>query len=118
MSDIVEKLRGFAAKGAGVAVLIDAATEIESLRAKLREADAQVEKASWRDISTAPKDGTSMHLCFWQHGQDTLPVVTGFWSRLSEVWWDETGGRKVKPTHWMPLQTRGLAHPSTERADG
>jgi len=46
MSDIVERLRRFAAQDAGVAVLIDAATEIERLRAQLAApADAKIRDA-------------------------------------------------------------------------
>ena len=58
----------------------------------------------WQPIETAPRDGTSMLLCRWDsNDQDVLPVVSGFWSRLSEVWFAEMVGRNVTPTHWMAL---------------
>lgn len=65
---------------------------------------AIAEAMRWQPIETAPKDGTSMLLCRWDDNeQDVLPIVSGFWSRLSEVWFAEMVGRNVTPTHWMPL---------------
>lgn len=58
----------------------------------------------WQPIETAPKDGTPMLLTYWNdQTQDTLPVTSGFWSRLSDRWWSEISQKGCKPTHWMPL---------------
>ncbi len=54
--------------------------------------------SEWRDISTAPKDGTEV-LVFIPRRLGALyaaasnPTGVQWWSRLGEV----------KPTHWMPL---------------
>jgi Protein of unknown function (DUF551) len=60
--------------------------------------------AEWKSIETGPKDGTTILVCRWDRpDQDTFPVVSAFWSRMSGYWFSEMSGHKVQPTHWMPL---------------
>lgn len=69
-----------------------------------REAAGILADLDWRDISTAPKDGTPMLFCHYDDPeQDVLPIMSGFWSRLSEGWFAELTGHKINPTHWLPL---------------
>lgn len=52
----------------------------------------------WRDIETAPKDG-SFILLATPKGR----IADGFWSLVYGVWsWPYV---MVEPTHWMPLPT-------------
>jgi len=72
----------------------------------------------WQDISTAPKDGTSIivmyihidteivHAAFWIDADETSfgdPDDVGWWTYD----WNECGRAKMdgiySPTHWMPL---------------
>lgn len=92
----------------------DACKAIDDLRAAL----ASRSDGGWRPIETAPKDGTPMLFCWWQDGQDTLPVVAGFWSRLSERWCNDQDGGKVRPTHWMPLPKPPQAATSEQEVKG
>ena len=58
----------------------------------------------WRDISTAPKDGTAI-LAYWS------PVVEGAADAMDIALWADGGWRDPDdiealygtPTHWMPL---------------
>jgi len=72
----------------------------------------------WRDISTAPKDGTDVlvcydagsvlvaHIAWWRDANDSL----GF-TEADVGWWSYTRGSVTQellnghrePTHWMPL---------------
>lgn len=53
---------------------------------------------AWQDISTAPKDGTTIDVV----GDEGVERV--WWSDLG-CWMDLTGTYAVNeyPTHWMPL---------------
>ena len=74
--------------------------EIERLRAALRERE-------WRDIATAPKDGTEVVL--WGpcrpsnsrslYGRD---ANIGWWS--NGAWSTRVGGEVCEATHWQPLE--------------
>lgn len=63
----------------------------------------------WQLIETAPKDGTVVLFTYWGADADprfhgSMPVVSGYWSMLSEDWYSpfsSTG--RLRPTHWMPL---------------
>lgn len=69
------------------------------------------ERAGWRDIATAPKDGT--HVDIW--AKCWLPAFDKFeHRRFADCWWMKDGefGSKAHwvdldtnwhPTHWMPL---------------
>lgn len=59
--------------------------------------------ADWEPIETAPKDGTPILACRYEPTCDVMPVVSCFWSRLSEGWFCEMAGRTVTPNYWMPL---------------
>lgn len=71
----------------------------------LRRALAALQQQGWRDISTAPKDGTFVLLREpnWKAG-----AVIGKWFDFEQVihgalgFW-EAHATEVKPTHWMPL---------------
>lgn len=75
-----------------------------------RAAAALRDLTEWRDISTAPKDGTLI-LCFYpdRHGQDRLSLrywAVGDWpsSGRTEGWSDQHRQlRRTDPTHWPPL---------------
>ena len=103
---------------------IEAADEIEKLRRNLRHWREECGKVSggvaqgWRDISTAPKDGSTIDL--WclniSHGStDSVRVPDAFWDDEVSKWEDRHGWileSKWRPTHWMPLPT-GPSVPST-----
>lgn len=69
--------------------------------------------SEWRDISTAPKDGTVIDV--WvndpdgPHRQTNVFWDDGYWvlrrNRWSsvEAFFDENGVPKIKITHWRPL---------------
>ena len=64
----------------------------------------------WQDISTAPKDGTSILAYDPGHGRapDELPVVIVSWLGAdSDFPWLENSGMQsfgaTTLTHWMPL---------------
>jgi hypothetical protein len=48
----------------------------------------------WRDIATAPKDGTDVLVCDDETGERHVSYWTG------DCW---SGRNRFKPTHWMPL---------------
>lgn len=73
--------------------------------------------SEWMDISTAPKDGTPMLFCNWCGSQDTLPITSGFWSRVAEEWYSEISAQRIRPTHWMPLPPPPVMVP-TSQAEG
>lgn len=97
MTDIVERLEFDATRcelqfSKGVAGNItEAIAEITRLRAA----------SEWRDISTAPRDNSS--ILFYE--QSGLGVFAGYWCETTDNWaalaaspnWD------VAPTHWRPL---------------
>ena len=63
----------------------------------------------WRDISSAPKDGTPI-LCFYGNGYGMRRYSVRYWSsgtwgnHYREEWVDEWRQiRNAQPTHWMPL---------------
>lgn len=71
---------------------------------------------AWCLIETAPRDGTPMLFCNYDDPeQDVLPIVSGFWSRLSEGWYAELSGQKIAPTHWRPLLAPPTLMSSTDR---
>ena len=61
--------------------------------------------SEWRDISTAPRDGTWM--LGWEGPSGTsCGILVMRWkpegSWFEEGWYDD-GKRQAEPTHWMPL---------------
>jgi hypothetical protein len=48
----------------------------------------------WRDIATAPRDGTDVLVCDDETGERHVSYWTG------DCW---SGRNRFKPTHWMPL---------------
>ena len=81
--DIEERLRTFAAQGAGVAVLIDAATEIASLRAKLESARKALEM-----IERTTFSGSEMSDAYLRGNREAHEVCAGM-ARAALT--DETG---------------------------
>lgn len=67
----------------------------------LTEAAACIrEMVEWRDIETAPRDGTEIIAMI---GRKRVRLAWYFKpSSRTEGWLDETG-RSIKPTHWLPL---------------
>ncbi len=64
--------------------------------------------SEWRDISTAPKDGT--RALVWidlrgEHITDRSYATIGCWDEFWGVWRDGHVGPQLRerPTHWMPL---------------
>ena len=64
----------------------------------------------WRDISSAPKDGTPVLLFLPPTPNFDASMTTGVWHKLYEDWQlCETGGYAEdadvhpRPTHWQPL---------------
>jgi hypothetical protein len=51
----------------------------------------------WRDISTAPKDGTDVLLT------DGLYRRVGYWAKRIECWSIDAVGPLRAPTHWLPI---------------
>jgi len=59
--------------------------------------------SDWRDISTAPQDGTNILLYFPRLGS-TMGVTFGWWNDDVDAWQDwSTDFPFDGPTHWMPL---------------
>ena len=71
----------------------------------------------WRDIATAPRDG-SLVLCFYpdRHDHDRYSLrywTTGDWGVRSEGWSDQHRQlRGTEPTYWQPLPPPPSAHPA------
>lgn len=68
--------------------------------------------SEWRDISTAPKDGTLVdlwcinHLRWDKAGQRVTSVSWGTvsdWMGNERQDWQHGHGEDFEPTHWMPL---------------
>ena len=55
----------------------------------------------WRDIETAPKDGTKILL--WPGYLMGGDPMTGWWARLARKWVSAGEPFEVAPTHWRPL---------------
>ena len=64
--------------------------------------------SEWRDISTAPKDGTAILVCraddlepwhdIWDYDDDTPGAASGHVWHGGEGWYTQGAA-----THWMPL---------------
>jgi hypothetical protein len=85
----------------------------EKMRAALTA--AQIPQGSeWRDIASAPKDGTFI-LCTSGYQVGKNPWGPGGWMQIGvwahdmrgdgEAWHDGAQIHRVYPTHWMPLPT-------------
>lgn len=88
--------------------LPDLLTTLETLT----QENARLREAGWRDIESAPRDGTEMDLwcdiegyrpgrvtnCVWMHGPSGPD-----WYTRGERGWEPIGAIGVTPTHWMPL---------------
>lgn len=64
----------------------------------------------WRDISSAPKDGSDIQLCMLKDngepGGRHYIVKTCHWEHRANAWRISGAGREhnfQNPTHWMPL---------------
>ncbi len=56
----------------------------------------------WKDISTAPKDGSLILLCHYaNYGPFSGKFVDGDWYALCDL--EDATGITSRPTHWMPL---------------
>ena len=79
--------------------------------------------SEWRDISTAPKDGTLVdlwcinHLRWDKAGQRVTSVSWGAvsdWMGNERQDWQHGHGEDFEPTHWMPLPAPPAAMDTTE----
>jgi hypothetical protein len=59
---------------------------------------APQEERGWRDIATAPKDGTQVWA--WDDERGSNPAL---WLTDGDVWVITYDDAEIKPTHWMPL---------------
>ena len=60
-----------------------------------------IASSSWRDIATAPRDGTRVDL--WADGHRFTDCLWGEWPDRS-CWCSLVGiGVPAYPTHWMPI---------------
>lgn len=75
---------------------IDAENEVERLRSAVTRLTADLQN-QWRDISTAPKDGTEILALY---DDDFRQVVT--WDAMMDGWL-VCENFYIEPTHWMPL---------------
>lgn len=66
---------------------------------KIRALSPEPASGEWRDISTAPDDGTEI-LGYWR-GSKTYAIIS--WS--IDGWWKDNADHSAvsPPTHWMPL---------------
>jgi hypothetical protein len=73
--------------------------DIPDLLAALAEAQEELSRlradAKWRDIASAPRDGTVFQV---YTPQAPLKVRSRWWSDIAQGWSDD-----AKATHWMPL---------------
>lgn len=113
MSDLIERLHTAAPKNFPLGALChEAAAEIASLRSQLEEARRADE---WRDISTAPKDGSTFLACGknvrvdFFHWQSHGPHI-GWRDSFIIVYPEEDN----EITHWRPLP----APPALQSTDG
>ena len=72
--------------------------------------------SEWRDIETAPKDGTVV-IGFdpSRDDDDGLPHGVDFMRWFNRTWIDPLT-HSLRPTHWMPLP-KAPPQPTTEAAD-
>ena len=82
---------------------------LERVIALALEALDQREQGGWQDISSAPKDWTSILLyCPDCERDNENEVFEGFYSSAKyggDDRWRDTDGGTFNPTHWMPLPT-------------
>ena len=74
------------------------ATQAERQRDEALDAAALRDLTEWRDIATAPKDGTWMLACWAGSDRPAFGVVK--WDSCD---WIEGGDVVGIPTHWLPL---------------
>ena len=76
---------------------------------------APMEAVAWRDIATAPRDGTEVIVRMAEK------VIRLGWyfkpSSRTEGWCDENGNR-IFPTAWLPLPPAPSAHPAPIKPSG
>lgn len=79
------------------------------MRAALEEAAAALrDLTEWRDIATAPKDGTEIVawdrsdriICHWHKSPSCAGGWVTHWETVSGY---DVGWNTVHPTHWLPL---------------
>jgi hypothetical protein len=81
-------------------------SELEKLRAENAALRAQVERTTWLPITTAPKDGSFVHLWFPNNGSALSDLcLTCRWA--PDGWWiAQAGGRGFRmdgPSHWKAI---------------
>jgi len=69
---------------------------------------AERERAAWKDIDTAPKDGTSVLLV---DAEDHLPLFSiGFWNGRDGWDYGDFHDHMTGFTHWKPLTFEDASH--------
>lgn len=74
-----------------------AAQAIEKLLHRIAALPPATPAEGWRDISTAPKDGTRVLL----GGKKEWIAIGNYLEGFG--WQDSTDGASVRPSYWMPL---------------
>lgn len=64
-----------------------------------RDVLALLDATEWRDIESAPKDGTWI----WAGWLRQPPTMILHWNDSFAQWVDDNGTDPLPPTHWMPL---------------
>ena len=92
----------------------------DDLLKEAQELAREVNKFQWRDIKTAPKDGSKILLAKYgwysvapltPFPAETAPKEFGLWWAVAGFWSDRWGNWNdgvepsglAKPTHWMPI---------------
>lgn len=110
--DVIYRLITHARRGLG-----EQTVRSVSARSEAGETPALPAHTQWRDISTAPKDGTPL-LLFGRFVRATAPVRFIGWYLNAYGWinaqFSEGYPQQMVPTHWLPLP---LTPTSTEEED-
>lgn len=126
--DIVERLRvryictaGFTREiymEADRALDLIAAAEIERLRQRVAELEADAARYRWQPIETAPKDGT--RILVWSEIGECCEVARWFVDLFGEAYWacqsQDHFGFGVLCSHWMPLPQQPVIDAARNKA--
>ena len=80
---------------------------LNDIRAEQSKPTVEPEPCVWRDISTAPKDGTEVLLLWHDAETGAAPMHrVGSWHSREQAWCDThrvLHNQQSPPTHWTPL---------------
>lgn len=84
---------------------------IEELKERIHNLRAENEllKSPWREIGTAPRDGTQILICI---AGDEYEPAWAFWSDRFHNWFIPTTNvvYQMEPTHWQPMPEPPIQH--------